>query len=51
VVRLSTHISALSAANAWSSNRPSDCRYARIGWSKSFGFAGTRPEQAFKTPR
>jgi hypothetical protein len=51
VVRLSTHISALSAANAWSFNRPSDCRYVRTGWSKSFGFTGMRPEQAFKTPR
>jgi hypothetical protein len=51
VVRLSTHISALSAANAWSSNRPSDCRYVRIEWSKSFGFTGMRPAQAFKTRR
>src|SRR5262249_4896824 len=50
VVRLSTHISALCAANAWSSNRPSVCRYALLGWSGSVSFSDKRPEQAFKTP-
>jgi hypothetical protein len=50
VIRLSTHIPALSAENAWSSYRPSDRCLMRVVRSGSVSFNGKQPEQAFKTP-
>jgi hypothetical protein len=47
VVRLPTHITALSAPNAWSFYRPDDRRFVCTVTGTN---EGKQPEQAFKTP-
>jgi hypothetical protein len=48
VVSLPTHITALSAPNAWSFNRPSDRRFVCVIMDGSY--QPKRPEQSSRLP-
>jgi hypothetical protein len=47
VVRLPSHINALSASNAWSFNRPDDRRCVRV---EMWFYQSKQPELAFRIP-